>query len=59
MRLTILRTVILINAVATLAAGVVLFVFPGAIPSVVGIVLAPDLAGARPSESWVRLAHRT
>ena len=44
MRLTILRTLILINAVATLAAGVVLFVFPGAIPSVVGITLAPDQA---------------
>lgn len=44
MRLTLLRTVILINAVATLAAGVVLFVFPGAIPSVVGIALAPDQA---------------
>jgi hypothetical protein len=44
MRLTILRTLLLINAVATLAAGVVLFVFPGAIPSVVGIALAPDQA---------------
>lgn len=44
MRLTILRTLILINAVATLAAGIVLFVFPGAIPSVVGIALAPDQA---------------
>lgn len=42
MHLTLLRTLILINAVATLAAGVVLFVFPGAIPSVVGIALAPD-----------------
>jgi hypothetical protein len=40
MRLTLLRTLILINAVATLAAGVVLFVLPGAIPSVVGITLA-------------------
>ena len=44
MRLTILRTLILINAIATLAAGVVLLVFPGAIPSVVGITLAPDQA---------------
>ena len=44
MRLTILRTVILINAIATSAASVVLFVFPGAIPSVVSITLAPDQA---------------
>ena len=44
MRLTFLRTLILSNAIATLAAGVVLFVFPGAIPSVVGITLAPDQA---------------
>lgn len=44
MRLTVLRILILINAVATLAAGVVLFVFPGAIPSAVGIALAPDQA---------------
>jgi hypothetical protein len=44
MRLTLLRTVILINAIATIAAGVVLFVVPGAIPSVVGITLAPDQA---------------
>ncbi|MEO6396643.1 MAG: hypothetical protein ABIO40_12130 [Devosia sp.] len=44
MRLTILRTLILINAIATLAAGIMLFVFPGAIPSVVGIALAPDQA---------------
>jgi hypothetical protein len=44
MRLTLLRTVILINAIATIAAGIVLFVFPGAIPSVVGIALAPDQA---------------
>jgi hypothetical protein len=44
MRLTILRTLILVNAVATLAAGLVLFVLPGAIPSVVGITLAPDQA---------------
>jgi len=44
MRLTILRTVILINAIATIAAGVVLFVFPAAIPSVVDITLAPDQA---------------
>jgi hypothetical protein len=37
-----LRVVILINAVATLAAGVVLFVVPAAIPATVGIDLAPD-----------------
>jgi hypothetical protein len=34
MRLTTLRTLILINAVATLAAGIVLFVFPSALRSV-------------------------
>src|SRR2546429_6685962 len=39
-----LRILLLINAIATLAAGVVLFVFPGASPSTVGIVLAPDQA---------------
>ena len=39
-----LRLLLLINAIATLAAGVVLFAFPGAIPSVVGLTLAPDQA---------------
>jgi hypothetical protein len=38
----VLRILILINAVATLAAGVVLFLFPAAIPATVGIDLAPD-----------------
>jgi hypothetical protein len=42
--LPLLRAVILINAIATIAVGVVLFVVPGAIPSVVGIALASDQA---------------
>ena len=44
MRLTILRTLVLIDAIATIAAGVVLFVLPAAIPSVASIPLAPDHA---------------
>jgi hypothetical protein len=37
-----LRILLLINAVATLAAGVVLFAFPAAIPATMGIELAAD-----------------
>jgi hypothetical protein len=36
-----LRMLLIVNAVATLAAGVVLFVFPAAIPATAGIALAP------------------
>ncbi|MDB5506354.1 MAG: hypothetical protein JWR75_992 [Devosia sp.] len=35
------RILLLVNAVATLAAGLVLFLLPGAIPGTVGIELAP------------------
>ena len=38
------RLLLLVNAIATLAAGIVLFAFPGAIPATVGISLAPDQA---------------
>jgi hypothetical protein len=38
----LLRILFVVNAVATLAAGVVLFLFPAAIPATVGIVLAPE-----------------
>ena len=36
-----LRILLIVNAVAALAAGVVLFVFPAAIPATAGITLAP------------------
>jgi hypothetical protein len=36
-----LRILLIVNAVAALAAGVVLFVFPAAIPATAGIALAP------------------
>jgi hypothetical protein len=37
-----LRLLLAVNAVATAAAGVVLFVWPAAIPAAVGIELPPD-----------------
>lgn len=37
-----LRLLLAVNAVATAAAGIVLFVWPAAIPATVGIVLPPD-----------------
>ncbi len=37
-----LRLLLAVNAVATAAAGIVLFLWPAAIPATVGIALAPD-----------------